>query len=97
MRGVCLAPDQFSCWLPGPDRDAMLAADWLTPEFAAALAIGDALAYPQAGLPSIPSLVGNATHYYAASMPTPPSWAASMVFVREIGDQRFYAIPDAAV
>jgi len=26
VRGVCLHPSQFSCWLPGPDRDRIMAS-----------------------------------------------------------------------
>lgn len=94
-REVCLAPEQFSCWLPGADRDAMLAADWLTPGFAAALAIAEAVV--GSAVSPLPRLVKNATSYYAASMTPPPAWAARMKFVAEIAGQRFYALPDAAV
>jgi spore germination cell wall hydrolase CwlJ-like protein len=31
-----------------------------------------------------------ATHYYAASMNPPPDWAATMTFVGQFGNQKFY-------
>jgi spore germination cell wall hydrolase CwlJ-like protein len=27
LRGVCLHPYQFSCWLPGPDRDRIIVSE----------------------------------------------------------------------
>ena len=89
---VCLARDQFSCWLPGPDRDAMLAADWMTAGYAESFAIAAAM-LNMPGFPELPRLVDDATSYYATTMRDPPRWAAGMVFVREIGGQRFYELP----
>jgi cell wall hydrolase len=46
VRGVCLHPYQFSCWLPGPDRTRIIAATQFNdPAYAQCLEIAqDALA-----------------------------------------------------
>ena len=103
LASVCQTPDQFSCWLPGLDHDAMLRADLFNISFCAALAIATQLAADikrdlyyhggAAGRGTLPSLVGNATYYYASNMKTPPEWAAKLIFVCEIAGQRFYEIP----
>lgn len=93
---VCRTPDQFSCWLPGPDYDAMMKADMLDLSFCAALAIAAQLQASltrQSNFEKLDDLVGDAVFYHASDMNPPPLWAAKMIFVREIGGQKFYALP----
>ena len=95
LRNVCLAHEQFSCWLPGLDLQDMIAvittSKW-SQEYAAALGLACTLLIPDLA-PPLPDNVGPATSYYATSMRDPPRWAAGMVFQAEIGGQRFYALP----
>lgn len=92
---VCLAPKQFSCWnATDPNRHVLDAlAEALREDRAQhggllreALWIADGLL---AG--AFPSVVDDATHYYASSMPQPPAWAAGGKLVAEIGHHRFFS------
>lgn len=86
LANVCLKKWQFSCWNPGDQCDTKLpkankeSRAWKTCENFAILAANDKL----------PAIVGDADHYYATSMKTPPAWAKKMKFICQVGHHRFY-------
>jgi spore germination cell wall hydrolase CwlJ-like protein len=69
--GVCQKPYQFSCWNKNDPNYAYLSSAKLIPfrEFAQAQIAADQV---MAGKVSDPT--GGATHYYATTMPKPPTW-----------------------
>ena len=81
---VCLWRSQFSGWLSADPnfREACILSDLdpMLQELKAVLINAQAEADPTNG----------ATHYYAASMNPPPDWAATMTFVGQFGNQKFY-------
>jgi spore germination cell wall hydrolase CwlJ-like protein len=82
---VCLCPYQFSCWLPGPDRDRIEALSGNDPHFQVALGV----AY-DAVTGRLTDATGGADSYYADSMAEPPEWAANLTPTATIGGQRFF-------
>jgi len=83
-RSVCLKPYQFSCWLPGPDNDAMLAVTLNDPTFATAYELAQ-----RALAGALPDATENADSYYAVGTPM-PEWARVGTFTVEIANQLFY-------
>ena len=71
-QAVCLDPRQFSCWLKNdPNQPRMLAvARQPDAPFGQALGIADELLQRTLG-----DTTRKARHYYAMSMPRPPTWA----------------------
>lgn len=85
LAAVCLAPAQFSCWNTNdPNRRLMLE---LPDEHPALIKFGEMIAEALAGAPD-PTL--GATHYYAASMQTPPAWIQGATSCGRIGNHFFY-------
>lgn len=86
-REVMLKPYQFSCFLPDDPQAAWL----LTPLAHSTPETWQKCLYVarEALEQRLPNMVGNATHYYAVSIPA-PRWAKEMTFVRQIGRHRFY-------
>jgi N-acetylmuramoyl-L-alanine amidase len=83
---VCLAPEQFDCWLPGPDRDRIVALTPDNPNFVLALRIAG-----NAVMNRLADITYGADSYYApASVKQPPEWAEKAIFTCEIAGQRFY-------
>lgn len=84
-RGVCLAPYQFSCWLPSDPnliKLSMVTAD--DPAFAAALQIA-----ASAVNGTLADITGGATNYHAVGIH--PAWADEMTVTAQIGRHVFYA------
>jgi spore germination cell wall hydrolase CwlJ-like protein len=86
LRDVCLAKEQYDCWMAGPDRERMLAipADDAVYQQAltlAKLAVSDVL----------PDITGGADSYYAVTIPA-PAWASAegTTFTVQIHQHRFY-------
>jgi spore germination cell wall hydrolase CwlJ-like protein len=86
VTGVCRAPSQFSCWLPGPDHTAMVAVTGADPAFAIARTIAW---LALSGL--LRDNTGGADSYYALSIPL-PVWAIGRPPTATIGHQRFYRL-----
>jgi spore germination cell wall hydrolase CwlJ-like protein len=85
LASVCLAPYQFSCWLPNdPNIKSMAAVSDGDPMLAK---LGGFLRDAMAG-EADPTK--GATHYYAESMMQPPLWSRNKPFVA-IGRHRFFA------
>lgn len=82
---VSLWPLQFSCWNSSdPNRKQMAALsddDPLLQRFADFL---------QAAVLGGPDPTNGATHYYAASMTTPPAWIQGATQCAKIGNHYFY-------
>jgi N-acetylmuramoyl-L-alanine amidase len=91
IASVCLAPYQFSCWLPGPDRTRIEAL----PANNAWLMIATSIA-ARAVAGQLADITNGADSYYARSMHTPPAWAAKAVLTYEDGWHRFYRTETAA-
>jgi spore germination cell wall hydrolase CwlJ-like protein len=94
--GVCLAPWQFSCWIP-EGGDANYRA--LMARCAAAQAgtqpwPAQAIWVAQGIISGVlEARVARADHYYATWMPKPPTWARGLASSAEIGAHRFYRVP----
>jgi N-acetylmuramoyl-L-alanine amidase len=91
--GVCLAPQQFSCWNaadPNCRKLFVLAAGrerWLDdPLLAETLWIAEGVVTGRIG-----DRVGDATHYHAASMLVPPAWTEGARRVGRVGGHLFFA------
>ncbi len=81
---VCLAPYQFSCWLPGnPNLSVILAVTTADPVFVEAMQIA-----AEAVAGTLPDITGGAVNYYNPSLVN-PSWAGSMRVTARIGNQVF--------
>ena len=81
-RGVCLHHMQFDCWLPGRDRNRILADDYVMPSQIRVIA--------QMVLKgTLDDITQGATHYFDDSI-KPPSWAAPNKFTVKIGRLNFY-------
>jgi N-acetylmuramoyl-L-alanine amidase len=85
LQGVVKQRAAFSCWLPSdPQCARMKAVDESDQTFVVAMkATLDVLTG------TVPDPVSGADHYFSTSI-EPPSWAASMTFVRKLGRHRFY-------
>lgn len=94
IKGACRAPYQFSCWLPGPDYERIIAIDLDNMNSAQRAAMNIAQAAVAGGLQDI---TGEATHYFATSIPA-PNWVTgdpargipAATFTVQIGAHRFY-------
>lgn len=75
IRSVCLWPYQFSCWLPGPDRDRIMAANFNNNSMYQ-LAIRIALNSSQGGLSDT---TNGSTHYFVSTIPEPPKWYLDLI------------------
>ena len=83
---VCLAPYQFSCWLPSdPNLPKLKAVDDTDPQFATALALAD-----KAVNTYLPDVTNGADSYYARAMPSPPYWARGLIPCATIKDHLFF-------
>jgi len=82
LRGVALHPYQFSCWLPGPDRDRILKST-------------NPLCIPiaQSALDGTLADITNGADSYEVHG-TQAYWAARLTPVATIGDQDFYRTRD---
>jgi spore germination cell wall hydrolase CwlJ-like protein len=84
IRMACKWPSQFSCWNQSdPMRPKLLAAKTAT--LAACLQAAYGVLSREFADPT-----GGALHYYAASMPEPPKWAAGLTPCAVIGAHRFF-------
>lgn len=86
LMAICRAPMQFSCWNPGDPnlnklRDVSLDDRVFVLCLQAAVDVMGGLVSPS---------VGDATHYYAESMPSPPPWAEKHVPVAHVGHHLFF-------
>jgi spore germination cell wall hydrolase CwlJ-like protein len=83
---VCLAKDQYDCWLPGPDNTRMLDTPVNDPVYQQALLLAKMAV---AGV--LPDITAGADSYYAETIPE-PEWAKAegVTFTKQIGAQRFY-------
>ena len=85
--GVCRAPWQFSCWNNNDPNYPFLtgakpipAGELATAKQAAAVVIDG----------TQPDPTGGATHYYATTMPKPPSWAKDATRTLVLGRHVFF-------
>lgn len=85
--GVCQKPWQFSCWNTlDPNSAYLRSAKQIPPaEYAKALAAAKA-----ATDGTEPDPTGGATHYYAKSMRTAPTWVKGSQATVTIGNHRFF-------
>lgn len=88
VQRVCLAPNQFSCWLPeDPNHDKLKAAHIGQPSFARAFGIACLVVAGDIADPTSES-----THYYAATIPA-PAWTRGMSPRATIGNHFFFREP----
>lgn len=86
VQSVCLASQQFSCWLPGdPNLVRMVHVTNADPQFSLAQQIAEA-----AVTGNLSDVTGGATSYYNPSVVN-PSWASSMTVTAQIGHHVFLA------
>lgn len=85
--GVCQKPYQFSCWNKSDLNYAYLSGVKSIPfrEFAQAQIAAD-----QVLAGKVPDPTGGATHYYAATMPRAPAWAAKAKQTLKLGHHVFF-------
>ncbi|MCA4960986.1 cell wall hydrolase [Pseudomonas sp. Y24-6] len=85
--GVCLKPWQFSCWNKNDPNYAYLSGAKPIPaaQYAQALKAADQV---MAG--TTPDPTGGATHYYATTMPKPPTWAKGAKQTLQLGHHIFF-------
>jgi N-acetylmuramoyl-L-alanine amidase len=85
--GVCLQAWQFSCWNKNDPNYAYLSGAKPIPaaQYAQALKAADQV---MAG--TVPDPTGGATHYYATTMPKPPTWAKSAKQTLRLGQHVFF-------
>ncbi|MCA4964925.1 cell wall hydrolase [Pseudomonas sp. Y24-6] len=85
--GVCLKPWQFSCWNKNDPNYSYLsgAKPIPTAQYAQALKAADQV---MAG--TTPDPTGGATHYYATTMPKPPTWAKGAKQTLKLGQHIFF-------
>lgn len=89
--GVCLKPQQFSCWnASDPNRPKLLAVGPDDPLFAAALAIAD-----EALAGRLRDVTNGADHYHTTGVA--PGWSAGKTPVTTIGVHRFFRLELNAV
>lgn len=81
-RGVCLHFEQYSCWLQGPDRNRIMAPDFVIPDTAIAIAN---MILTQ----TLPDNTNGGTHYYDNSI-SPPYWTEGLAPTAFIGTLIFY-------
>ncbi|KJH75364.1 cell wall hydrolase [Pseudomonas sp. ES3-33] len=85
--GVCLKPWQFSCWNKNDPNYAYLSGAKPIPaaQYAQALKAADQV---MAG--TAPDPTGGATHYYATTMPKPPTWTKGAKQTLKLGQHIFF-------
>lgn len=85
--GVCQKPYQFSCWNKNDPNFAYLSGAKTIPfrEFAQAQIAADQV---MAGKVLDPT--GGATHYYATTMPNPPTWVKGAKQTLKLGHHLFF-------
>lgn len=85
--GVCLKPWQFSCWNRNDPNYSYLSGAKPTPfrEFAQARIAADQVIDGK-----VPDPTGGATHYYATTMPKPPTWAKGAKQTLKLGHHVFF-------
>ena len=85
--GVCLKAWQFSCWNKNDPNYAYLSGAKPIPaaQYAQALKAADQV---MAG--TTPDPTGGATHYYATTMPKPPTWAKGAKQTLKLGQHIFF-------
>lgn len=99
-KAVCLAPKQFSCWNPGPDRNhvrlieqmrKLLNHETIDPVLRETLFLAQGVINN-----TLLDRTGGATFYYAPKGMVPkgtrPSWAEGQTVLAEIGDQLFFKL-----
>lgn len=87
LRGVCLAPEQFSCWNANDPQAARMRGPIDDAAFAQAIAIAN-----KAVAETLPDITRGADHYFAETIPT-PAWAygRTPTFVYGTpGDRQFF-------
>lgn len=84
---VCLAPLQFSCWNSNDPNRARMEAVARKPDAAYERALVIAQELVNGDLTDI---TDHATHYYAASMPAPPTWARGKRPCATVGNHLFF-------
>lgn len=86
IRSACLFPAQYNCWLPGPDRDRIMALDFdhPTPAFARCITVAKGII---AGTIADPT--GGATYYYDPEIEGPP-WLVGAKWRGQFGSQLFW-------
>lgn len=85
--GVCLKPWQFSCWNQNDPNYAFLSGAKPIPagQFKQALEAANAVIDG-----TVDDMTGGATHYYATSMPKPPTWIKGAKLTLAMGHHKFY-------
>ena len=85
--GVCLKPWQFSCWNKNDPNYAYLSGVKPIPgaQYVQALNAADQV---MAGI--VPDPTGGATHYYATTMPKPPTWTKGAKQTLKLGQHVFF-------
>jgi N-acetylmuramoyl-L-alanine amidase len=85
--GVCQKPYQFSCWNRNDPNYAYLNGAKQIPfrELARMRIAGDQVIDGK-----VPDPTGGATHYYATTMPKPPTWAKSAKETLRLGHHVFF-------
>ncbi|MCH4880162.1 cell wall hydrolase [Pseudomonas sp. TMW22090] len=85
--GVCLKPWQFSCWNKSDPNHGYLSGEKQIPagQYAQALRVADLVISN-----AVPDPTGGATHYYATTMPKPPTWANGSKQTLKLGRHVFF-------
>ena len=83
---VCLKPWQYSCWNAN-DPNSQLIKEVTLESHSFRDCFGVACLVLNR---TLPDPVSGATHYYALSMPSPPSWAAALKSITVIGGHKFF-------
>lgn len=83
---VCLAPSQFSCWLPrDPNLKALAALNEDDPLLLKLRSyVEDAMAGHSSDITKL------ATHYFSTSMVMAPEWSKTGTFTGQFGNHKFY-------
>jgi len=85
--GVCQKPYQFSCWNKNDPNYSCLSGAKPIPfrEFAQAKIAADQVINGK-----VPDPTGGATHYYATTMPKPPTWTRGAKQTLKLGHHAFF-------
>jgi spore germination cell wall hydrolase CwlJ-like protein len=85
--GVCLKPWQFSCWNKNDPNFSYLIGSKPIPagQFAQAKIAADKVITGK-----VPDPSGGATHYYATTMPKPPTWVKGAKETLRLGHHLFF-------
>ena len=85
--GVCQQPWQFSCWNANDPNAPYLTGAKPIPSGEYKRAVAVAVAVMAGG---VPDPTGGATHYYATTMPKPPTWVKGATLTLTLGRHLFY-------